>query len=90
VKANPFSIFHVFSMECQYTIPMFQRRYVWSLDQQWKPLWEDIEAKATEPSNTGPHFLGAIVLNPQTPSLTVAVRSTSSMDNNDSLPFKFF
>jgi uncharacterized protein with ParB-like and HNH nuclease domain len=51
MKANPFSIFHVFSMECQYTIPMFQRHYVWSLDQQWKPLWEDIEAKATEPTS---------------------------------------
>ena len=28
--------------EVRYTIPPFQRPYVWSQDDQWEPLWEDV------------------------------------------------
>ena len=32
----------LFQKEVRYTIPPFQRPYVWSQDDQWEPLWEDV------------------------------------------------
>jgi hypothetical protein len=52
----------------QYKIPFYQRTYVWTKDEQWEPLWEDIIRKAnTRMSGDTPaaHFLGAIVLEKQ-------------------------
>lgn len=48
-------------------VPLFQRPYVWTLDVQWRPLWEDV-LRQTErilsraPGGLKPHFLGAVVL----------------------------
>lgn len=67
----------LFRKEVRYTIPPFQRPYVWSQDDQWEPLWEDVrnvaenyleELERTSNSGveagqrTSPHFLGAVVL----------------------------
>ena len=67
----------LFQKEVRYVIPPFQRPYVWSLDEQWGPLWEDVQNVAEgylealersgndevkAESETTPHFLGAIVL----------------------------
>ena len=67
----------LFQKEVRYVIPPFQRPYVWSLDEQWGPLWEDVRNVAEgylealersgndevkAESETTPHFLGAIVL----------------------------
>src|ERR1700741_3099524 len=59
----------VFSGERRYVIPLFQRPYVWTLERQWQPLWEDIAAKAESELTRGesdveppPHFLGAVVI----------------------------
>ena len=67
----------LFQKEVRYVIPPFQRPYVWSLDHQWGPLWEDVRNVAEgylealersgndevkAESETTPHFLGAIVL----------------------------
>ena len=67
----------LFQKEVRYIIPPFQRPYVWSLDHQWGPLWEDVRNVAEgylealersgndevkAESETTPHFLGAIVL----------------------------
>jgi len=49
-------------------VPFYQRAYVWTRARQWEQLWEDIRAKAEERlynGRTGPHFLGAVVLDPQ-------------------------
>ena len=59
----------------RYVVPPYQRRYVWSLDDQWEPLWEDISSlveryleatdygkKQIKVSDSPTHFLGAIVL----------------------------
>ena len=58
-------------------IPEFQRRYVWGIEDQWEPLWEDVCNTAEDfleklkvhngnvveaESNTRKHFLGAVVL----------------------------
>ena len=66
----------LFQKEVRYTVPPFQRRYVWSQDNQWEPLWDDVcnlaeeyleklengnnEIEAEE--QTSPHFLGAVVI----------------------------
>ena len=66
----------LFQNNVRYTIPPFQRPYVWSQDNQWEPLWDDVrnvaenyleELERTDNSvdaqqNTPPHFLGAVVL----------------------------
>jgi hypothetical protein len=48
----------------QYQVPLFQRPYVWKQDDNWMPLWEDIEAlldKHLYQGSAHPHFLGAAV-----------------------------
>ena len=67
----------LFQKEVRYTIPPFQRPYVWSQDEQWEPLWEDVRNVAENyleelersgngeveaEQKTSPHFLGAVVL----------------------------
>lgn len=53
-----------------YEIPAFQRPYVWSEEDQWAPLWDDVtrvaeglvKAMETESDpSTAHHFLGAVV-----------------------------
>ena len=51
----------------RYEIPPFQRAYVWNHEDQWGPLWEDVQDKAeqyleTQSGQTETHFLGAVVL----------------------------
>lgn len=49
-------------------MPFYQRPYVWNRDDQWGRLWEDIRDKAEvrlQGSNRVPHFMGAVVLEPQ-------------------------
>jgi len=67
----------LFQTNIRYTIPAFQRRYVWNREDQWEHLWEDVQNTAEEyleklnldPSDpinaeldTKKHFLGAVVL----------------------------
>lgn len=59
----------LFGKTVRYEVPAFQRRYVWSREKQWEPLWEDVREKADlllempdDPGTKNPHFLGAIVL----------------------------
>ncbi len=67
----------LFRKEVRYTIPSFQRPYVWSQDDQWEPLWEDVRNVAENyleelersgnngveaEQKTSPHFLGAVVV----------------------------
>ena len=65
IKTN---IAGLFEPTRQYIIPLFQRHYVWSKEEQWCPLWEDIKAKATKRANGESrrgallHFTGAIVI----------------------------
>ena len=55
----------LFAHPIRYEIPAFQRRYVWKQEEQWEPLWEDIERLAdstVEGERPAAHFMGAIVL----------------------------
>ena len=68
----------LFQKDVRYTIPLFQRPYVWTQDDQWEPLWQDVcnvaddyleklercgsENAVEAENNTAAHFLGAVVL----------------------------
>ena len=55
----------LFAQPVRYEIPAFQRRYVWRQEEQWVPLWGDVEEFAhsiIEDGGTEPHFMGAVVL----------------------------
>ena len=55
----------LFVQPVRHEIPPFQRRYVWKQDEQWEPLWEDIEILAqslVDGEVPDAHFMGAIVL----------------------------
>ena len=55
----------LFAQPVRYEIPAFQRRYVWKQEEQWEPLWDDVEQLAQsvmEEGRTDPHFMGAVVL----------------------------
>jgi hypothetical protein len=57
----------VFMQPQRLMVPLFQRPYVWNLENQWEPLWRDItrvaERVLADPTaKHQPHFLGAVVL----------------------------
>ena len=55
----------LFVRPVRYEIPAFQRRYVWKQEEQWEPLWDDVEKLAQsimDSDHTEAHFMGAIVL----------------------------
>lgn len=65
MKADTFNLVKIFGADARYVVPLFQRPYVWNLDDNWKPLWEDVRRVADEledGTSVHPHFLGAIVL----------------------------
>lgn len=56
----------IFNLPQHLVVPLFQRPYVWDEEEQWQPLWQDIERTANlrlrDPYATSAHFLGAVVL----------------------------
>lgn len=67
----------LFQGSVRYTIPTFQRPYIWSLEEQWGPLWDDVRNVAENyleeleradgdrikaEERTVAHFLGTVVL----------------------------
>lgn len=71
MEAKILNLDSLFGGEVSYRIPQFQRPYAWKKDSQWQPLWEDVSKIADACLNTAqnhrvrPHFMGAIVLQPQ-------------------------
>lgn len=65
MRPDKATVYEVFQLEKRYVVPLYQRPYVWKEDDNWAPLWEDVETKAhamTASEAVSPHFLGAIVL----------------------------
>ena len=58
----------LFAGPIRYSVPPYQRGYVWNENQQWEPLWSDVtalvERELEAPHDPGqqPHFMGALVL----------------------------
>ena len=67
LDANIVPVHNLFDGNKQYLIPVYQRHYVWTKEDQWKPLWQDIiekvrvNANAVTVSQRKPHFIGTIV-----------------------------
>ena len=79
MKANAVPLLAVFEQKMRLEVPLFQRQYVWELESQWEPLWEDITCKFIEyiegRKDAPVHFLGAMVLDQkQTPITHVGKR----------------
>ncbi|MEP6671816.1 MAG: DUF262 domain-containing HNH endonuclease family protein [Chthoniobacter sp.] len=79
MKANAVPLLAIFEKKVRLEVPLFQRQYVWSREQQWEPLWDDIERKFSEylegRKDAPVHFLGAMVLDQkQTPITHVEKR----------------
>lgn len=72
MRSTNLPLFDLFQRQRRYVVPLFQRPYVWSLERQWEPLWDDIADRAEDvlasresrqrSGRVRSHFLGAIVL----------------------------
>jgi hypothetical protein len=88
MKSETIPVQQVFQDRRQYLVPFYQRAYVWNKDDQWEPLWNDIADKAetrTKGDTPAPHFLGAIVLEPQARRSLRGVESYHIIDGQQRL-----
>lgn len=75
MNSRTFNLKRLFEQERRLVVPLFQRPYVWKREDQWEPLWNDIEAVANATVLEPPqqpvkaHFLSARVLT-HVPTLT--------------------
>ena len=68
MKSETITVRTLFENRRQYCVPFYQRAYVWTLEDQWEQLWDDIREQADARlanQKATPHFLGAVVLEPQ-------------------------
>ena len=70
MEVNIMNLQTLFQKPVCYQVPVFQRPYVWSDQEQWDPLWADVQSTAEGGIQTldeppVAHFLGAIVLQQQ-------------------------
>jgi len=86
MKTDKITIFGLFEKQKRYLVPIFQRGYVWTQENQWQPLWENIleqvsilRDQTTLSSSIRNHFLGAIVLN-QIPVMARQVACSEIID----------
>lgn len=71
MKADALNPRELFGTTVHYEIPAFQRPYVWTRDDQWQPLWQDVRRVTEKVIEAGGdedalaavsgHFLGAVV-----------------------------
>jgi hypothetical protein len=80
----------IFGTQSRYTVPLFQRPYVWKKAEQWEPLWDDIQALADRVFRAKPeetvagHFLGTAVLE-QSSTVTGALPRREIIDGQQRL-----
>lgn len=64
MQVGTLAVQHIFEKDVHYRVPLYQRPYVWTADEQWGPLWEDLRKLAENQADKIPvkaHFLGASV-----------------------------
>ena len=76
LEPRNYALANLFEGYVVYVVPNYQRLYVWSEEDQWEPLWSDVQDIASElvrhassgdcdnvdPDAVESHFLGAVVL----------------------------
>ena len=68
MKADAHPLKTLFGKDARYVVPLYQRPYVWTQEDKWEPLLEDILLVVRDTLlgiEVAPHFLGAIVLDYQ-------------------------
>ncbi|MEX2990148.1 DUF262 domain-containing protein [Serratia fonticola] len=88
MKSETLTVQQIFQDRRQYCVPFYQRAYVWTQRNQWSALLEDITEKAqTRLSGTKPtpHFLGAVVLEPQLKNGLLGVDTLHIIDGQQRL-----
>ncbi|MCX5340871.1 DUF262 domain-containing protein [Streptomyces atratus] len=90
-RADTVDLRRIFGKDVRYTVPLFQRPYVWTMGENWAALWEDIRRtveqfeRAQESGETvPPHFLGAVVFD-QTPYLSSNLETRQIIDGQQRL-----
>jgi hypothetical protein len=84
------SLVQVFGAPARYAVPLFQRPYVWNRDEQWEPLWDDIEhladrvLSAEKGKPIAGHFLGTVVFE-QTMTATGTIACREIIDGQQRL-----
>lgn len=90
MQPNYISIATLFGVQTRYTVPLFQRPYVWSELDQWKPLWDDLHQLIQRVLHSDPakpvagHFLGTVVLE-HTPTTIVNLPRREVIDGQQRL-----
>ena len=56
---------NIFGTQTRHLVPLFQRPYVWSREEQWEPLWDDLSHLAdrlvtADGRKVAGHFLGTV------------------------------
>ncbi|MHB9004014.1 MAG: GmrSD restriction endonuclease domain-containing protein, partial [Coriobacteriia bacterium] len=78
----------IFGMPQHLTVPIYQRPYVWTEDEQWGPLWADVrriaEHRLGDQASSATHFLGAVVTQ-QAESAPVGVQEFLIVDGQQRL-----
>ena len=88
ISANVRTPEQLFGRSVRYVVPAYQRRYVWNEQDQWEPLWEDVEKLADDyldligsaetqvsEDDAPKHFLGAVVFQQEvTPAGSIEIR----------------
>jgi hypothetical protein len=80
VETNVRTPMQVFMLPQRLVVPLFQRAYRWTEDDQWLPLWQDVrrmaELRLSDPHASARHFLGAVVVQAQGSAVgSVSVRN---------------
>lgn len=99
MKADTLTLKALFQRDIRYVIPTFQRPYVWTQEDQWEALWNDIrnvaewyldELEAADGNNalaeerSTTHFMGAVVLQQQ-PTASREIETRTVIDGQQRL-----
>lgn len=89
MEAKDYTLDDIFRASQLLEIPLYQRRYIWDLESQWRPLWNDIRRIATRgvanPQELQkPYFLGSVVIQ-QRPNEVGSVQRRTVIDGQQRL-----
>jgi len=87
MEANARNLERIFDQTIAYQIPLFQRPYVWNEEDNWLPLWEDIQLlldRHLAAGRTHIHFLGAVVFE-QVSNATGSIEARQVIDGQQRL-----
>lgn len=90
MKADTLDLATIFGRTVRYHVPLFQRPYVWTREEQWEPLWDDVHAVVdrllddTPDNDNISHFFGAVVLE-QTPNPAGKLETRNVIDGQQRL-----